>query len=90
MDGPFQVGVIQGRVVGLESREDVLDTEGAVHFRKIDHLLAEGFDQVDNVVADIQQMIAEIRVGIGQFLQATAFKAFVVCRRAYALRDILT
>ena len=88
MDRPFEVGVVQGRVVGLEGGEDVLDAERAVHFREIDHLLAEGFDQVDDVVADVQQVSAEIRIGIGQFLQAATFEALVVGRSTNTLRDI--
>ena len=68
----------------------MLDAERAIHLRQIDHLLAEGFDEVDDVVGNVVQVVGQVGIGFCQLAQTTTLKTLVVGSGADAFRYVTT
>lgn len=77
-----QVVVVQRRIVGEKRRQHRLDGEAAAHRRIVAVALLEWREQVHNVVADAEQMLAQVGEVRRQFFQPAALKTLVVGHRA--------
>ena len=86
----LEIFIVELRIIGLHSRLHLRDAERPFHLRQIHHLLSERLDKIHDMIADVEQMVAQVGIGGSQIFQTIAFKILVVSRSTYALWNLLT
>ena len=73
-----EVVIIETRLVGEQGRKHALDTERAAHGGNIVVASTKRVDEVNDMVADVQQMHGKVGIKLSQLIDATALKHLVV------------